>query len=115
VLDDDPDTRYLTGHRLQRAFPGARILESTTSDEAISAANGATLAGVITDHHLGTLEGRGIIKRLRDMGVTCPVVMVTASSDPAVMRRAYEAGAAKVFSGTDMDFISYFRSVLPPS
>jgi DNA-binding NarL/FixJ family response regulator len=110
VLDDDDDTRHLTRVHLQRAFPGVVVLECTDTEAAISQAQGHDLDGVITDHHLGTSEGSSIIQRLRDAGVRCPVVMFTGSSDPSVYRRAYEAGAARVFAGSDTDYIGYFRA-----
>ena len=112
VLDDDEDTRFLARHALERAFPGARVFESANADDAVSAAQSASFDGVITDHHLGTGDGASIIRRLRAAGVACPVVMVTASSDPSVFRHAYEAGAARVFAGSDFDFVSYFRKLL---
>lgn len=112
VLDDDGDSRFLARHALEKAFPGSAVLEATSTDEAIQAAKNATFDGVITDHHLATRDGAAMIGKLRDLGVRCPVVMVTASSDPAVFRRAYAAGAARVFAGTDFDFVGYFRAVL---
>ncbi len=115
VLDDDADTRFLTRHALLRAFPGARVLECAHPDDAVTQASGIDLDGVLTDHHLGDSDGVSIIKRLRAVGVRCPVVMVTASSDPSVFRRAYEAGAERVFCGSDFDFVGYFRRVLAAS
>ena len=112
ILDDEEDNRILVRHALERAFSGARVFEAADLIGAIEAARDVTLDGVITDHHLGTLDGPTLMKRLRDVGVECPVVMVTSSSDPKVFRRAYEACAAHVFSGGDIDFVGYFRSLL---
>lgn len=65
--------------------------------------------GIVTDHHLGAHDGVQFMRPLAAAGVECPVIMVTASSDPAVRRRAREAGAARVFTPTDRDFVAYFR------
>lgn len=114
ILDDDEDTRHLMRVCLERAFPGIVVLESADTETAIAVATGRSLDGVITDHHLGTLEGAAIVQRLRQVGVSCPIVMFTASSDPAVLRRAEEAGAAHVFAGSDTDYIGYFRKQFAP-
>ncbi len=112
VLDDDEDARLLTRIGLERGFPGARVFECAQADDAVKLATGVNFDGIVTDHHLGTNDGALIIKRLRDVGVRCPVVMVTASSDPNVFRRAYEAGAERVFSGSDFNFVGYFQRIL---
>ena len=51
---------------------------------------------VLTDHSLRGDNGAGFIARLRELRVTCPVVMVTGSSDPKVHEQAYAAGATRV-------------------
>ena len=112
VLDDDPDNRFLVQHALRKAFPDAVVLEASFTDEAVTRAAGVDLDGIITDHHLGRVDGSSLVQRLREVGVQCPVVMITSSSDPAVFRRAYEAGAARVFAGSDVDYVGYFRNLL---
>jgi len=109
VLDDDADTRHLTRVRLERAFPGVVVVECENAEDAVAAAARHEVDSVITDHHLGAADGATIIPRLRKAGVCGPVIMCTGSSDPAVYRRAYEAGAARVFAGTDVDFIGYLK------
>jgi len=115
VLDDSADDRFLTAYTLRRSFPGCRIIESETVAEALHAANGVTLDGVITDHHLAEEDGVAFISRIRALGLHCPVVMLTMSSDPQVHRRAHAAGADRVFNASASDFAAYFRQVLFPS
>jgi len=112
ILEDDEDSRFLTQYALKRGFPGCRFIECTTPDDALVQAQGHRLDGIVTDHHLGTQEGDTFMRQLRAIGIACPVVMVTASSDPAVYRRAYAAGAAHVFANDDRDFVAFFRSRL---
>lgn len=112
ILDDDEDNRFLARHALERAFPGAQVLEAADIPDALAAAKGLHIDGVLTDHHLGEHDGPILIQQLRALGVQCPIVMVTASSDPKVFRRAYAAGAARVFAGSDFDFVGYFKSLL---
>lgn len=109
IVDDTEDNRFLAGYALRKAFPGACIVEASTAEEALNIAPKLDLDGVLTDHHLGASDGAQLMHDLAAAGVRCPVVMVTASPDPAVHRRAREAGAAQVFSGTKTDFVGYFR------
>lgn len=109
IVDDSEDTRVLTGILLQKAFPGARIVATDQMDDALRLAQETQPDGIVTDHHLGTADGAGFVQRLTTAGLRCPVVMVTSSSDPAVHRRAYDAGAAHVFAGRDFDFVRFFR------
>ena len=114
VVDDSEDNRFLARHALLKAFPGAEVIEAATAEAAIGIAQSAHLDGVVTDHHLGDQDGAGFMQQLRDAGVRCPVVMVTASSDPRVHRRAYDVGAARVFAGSDWDFVPFFRKLMGP-
>jgi CheY-like chemotaxis protein len=112
ILDDTEDNRLLTAHALRKAFPGSKILESESLETALVTARGAKLDAIVTDHHLGTKEAPEFMRRLRELCVDCPVVMVTANSDPRIHRRAYAAGAARVFFGSDLNFVDYFRDLL---
>ena len=116
IVDDDSDCRFLAGYALRKEFPGAEIIECDSVDAALSAAAAASrLAGILTDHHLGTAEGAAFIRDFRQRGANCPIVMVTANSDPNVHRRAYAAGAAHVFANGDYAFATYFRQALRES
>lgn len=82
-------------------------------EEALRACKQNKFDGVLTDHHLGDQNGPAFMAQLRSAGVQCPVVMVTASSDPKIHARAYAAGASRVFYGSKLDFTGYFRRMLP--
>ncbi|MEO5960133.1 MAG: response regulator [Opitutaceae bacterium] len=111
-MDDAEDNRVLTAIALGKGFPGSVTLECATLEEAIGAAGDRTLDAVITDHHLGAEDGEEFMRALRAVSGGCPVVMVTASSDPSVHRRAYAAGAHRVFAGADFDFVPYLQAIL---
>ncbi len=110
ILDDDKDTRFLTRHALERAFPRAIVIECESTEAALRSAEGRTFDGVITDHHLGARGGDEFVRELRARGVRCPIVMVTASCDPKTFQRAYDAGAAHVFADEDYDIVGFFRA-----
>lgn len=112
ILDDDADNRFLIRHRLLKAFPEALIIECHDPVQALAEASEQRPSAVISDHHLGLGDGIGFIEQLRADGHRCPVLMVTASSDPAVHLRARAAGAAGVFAAADRDFIDFLGLAL---
>ncbi len=112
VLDDDATSRALNRDLLETAFPRSTVIECGSVDSAIAASTKLQLDAVISDHYLGQSDAGEFLRTLRRNGATCPVLMVTGSSDPKVHARAYEAGATRVFAGQDSDFIGYLRDTL---
>ncbi|MDO8542142.1 MAG: response regulator [Opitutaceae bacterium] len=112
VLDDDPDIRFLNRHALERAFAGCEVIECETASDALQRCSITKPDAVVTDHQLRGDNGAAFIADLRRQGHTCPIVMVTASSDPAVRAQAYAAGATRVFVPGSLDFPAYLREVL---
>lgn len=114
ILDDDVTSRFLNRSILEKNFPESSVIECGSTDDALAASKGQHLDAVVTDHLLGQSDGVEFVTRLRAQGARCPVIMVTGSVDPAVHKRAYEAGAAHVFFGGDSDFSEYLRKALSP-
>lgn len=113
VLDDDETARALNRHLIKGEFPSSTVLECETLDAALVASQDKSVSAVITDHHLGEADGGEFIRRLRAQGTRCPVLMVTNSEDPSVHRRAYAAGAARVFGGSNIvAFREYLHNTL---
>ncbi len=112
VVDDNEDNRILAGYALRKAFPQAQVFEAQQIDEALRLAQEVHPDAILTDHHLSVDYGTHFVENLAAHGVNCPVVMVTATLDPAVHKRAYAAGAAHVFAGHDFDFIGYLQEQL---
>ena len=52
------------------------------------------LACVVMDIHMPGLTGLEVLPRLRAQGVVVPVVLVTATDEPGMAKRARAAGAA---------------------
>lgn len=109
VVDDNEDNRILASYALRRAFPGAEVVEAHLIDEALRLARTTHPDAILTDHHLSVDYGTHFVEDLAANGVRCPVVMITASLDPTVHKRAYAAGATHVFAGHDFDFIAYLK------
>ncbi|HUR59492.1 MAG TPA: response regulator [Opitutaceae bacterium] len=112
VLDDDADNRFLHRYTLKKTFPGCSVVECSSAEEALRKCEGPQIDAILTDHHLGGPNGSEFISAIRQKQVTCPILMVTANSDPKVERQAYEVGATRVFTPADRDFAAYLKSVL---
>lgn len=110
VVDDEEDGRVLTRYMLKKSFPAAEVVECSSADEALRAMGHTHFDGIIADHHLGRDDSTWFIRQARQADLECPILMVTASSDPAVHRRAYEAGASQVFADGHFDFVVFLRS-----
>jgi CheY-like chemotaxis protein len=115
VLEDDADTRHLYAWRLDKTFPGCAVTEVNSVDDALSAAEITRFDAVLTDHHLGESNGAELIRKLRQRGITCPLLMVTNSIDPKLHQQALSAGATRVFGGSDFAFAGYLKELLGPT
>lgn len=112
IVDDEEDSRFLVRHFLLKAFPAAQVTECTSLEAALETVRQGCFDGIITDHHPGSTDVVGVIKEARKRDTHCPIVMMTASSDPQVLRRAYDAGASQVFTEGNFNFTGYLRSTL---
>lgn len=112
IVDDEEDSRFLLRHFLRKGFPAAEVTECASLDEAILVVRKTHFDGIITDHHPGTPDVIGVIREARQQHTGCPILMVTASSDPQVHRRAYDAGATQVLADGDFDITGYLRAKL---
>lgn len=112
VLDDDEDIRFLHRGELQREFPGCIVVECETTEQALERSADVHLDAVLTDHSLRGDDGGIFITKLRELGVTCPVMMITGSEDPGVHEEAYAAGATRVFFGTKLGFARFLRPLM---
>lgn len=91
LVDDEPDILLM----LRMSF-------EDEGHEVVTAANGRLALEQITEHRpdvvvldmmMPTLDGYGVLEAMRDEGLTTPVVMVSAKSDPKDAKRALELGA----------------------
>jgi DNA-binding NtrC family response regulator len=113
VVDDDEDALYFVKRSLKRVFPLARILTFESPAPALDALQrGTEVQALITDHKLGLLSGCDLIAAVRQRGHTFPVLMVTCSGDPDVAKKAYTAGATKVFETGGDEFADFLKKAL---
>src|SRR5688572_7736453 len=95
VADDHPMVRDALALALRSAFPMAAVTLAGTFDEA----NGAIAAHpdadlVILDLDMPGMQGLTGVAALRSQHPTAPLVIVSATRNPAAMRQVVEMGAA---------------------
>jgi CheY-like chemotaxis protein len=114
VVDDDPDAQFFVERSLGRALGRCKVITFPTAAAALAELKrGTAVDAIVTDHQLREATGCEFIGEVREAGHTCPVVMVTCSSDPEVARKAYAAGATRVFEAGGDDFAEFLKSILP--
>ncbi len=95
VADDHPLVRDALRHALQQAIAGVRVLEAASLPEALALIGEVgPIDLVLLDLNMPGMDGFTGLAALRAAEPALPVAIVSATSDPAVMRRAIEIGAA---------------------
>jgi DNA-binding response OmpR family regulator len=89
LIDDNTDSRFLLAKTLQRKFQGANILESQTSDRAVAFLS-AERPDVVVAHRTQEADGLALVRMLRTLNSSVPIVMVSGIDRRAA---ALEAGA----------------------
>ncbi|WP_198375137.1 response regulator transcription factor [Neoroseomonas rubea] len=94
VIDDDEGVRVAFGLLLRAA--GLTVVLHSSAQAFLDAQPTLTepIACVLTDLRMPDLDGIGLLRRLRAMGFTPPVIMITARGDVPVAVRAMKEGAA---------------------
>lgn len=106
LIDDHALFRTGLGMILRDAFAGACLLEASTLAAALAVAPEPALDLILLDVHLPDANGLSLIEGLQDRFGAVPVLMVSASDDPAQIGLARERGAvgylSKASSGTQI-------------
>jgi len=91
VVDDEPEALGLFKRIL--AAEDAEILTAPTGAEALKIARGTRLDLVILDIKLPDVSGTEVLRRLRKIDDSVPIIMVTSYGSPESVRAAMELGA----------------------
>jgi DNA-binding NarL/FixJ family response regulator len=92
VVDDHPMVRE--GLRSMLAGDGVTIAgEAASGAAALQRAAEGDIDVVLLDLELPDMDGLAVVRRLREIDARLPVLVVTMHQDPALVRRAVEAGA----------------------
>jgi DNA-binding NarL/FixJ family response regulator len=95
VADDHPLFREALRHALDRAIPGAEVIEADTVAALIAVAESHAQADLLLlDLNMPGAQGFSALVQMRAHYPTLPVVIISANEDPAIIRRAIAHGAA---------------------
>ncbi len=93
VIDDHPVVRE--GFRSMLTDEGIEIVgEAGTGAEAVERITTVGVDMILLDLKLPDIDGLALLRRLKDIVPASPVLVITMHDDPALVRRAVEAGAA---------------------
>jgi CheY-like chemotaxis protein len=96
VADDAAVNRAVAASLVRRL--GLAVVEANDGLEALERVGAAPLTAALLDHEMPGLDGLECVRRLRadPRNDTLPLVLVTASDEPALAAAAREAGADAV-------------------
>ena len=94
VIDDDDAVRDSLRFLLEIA--GYPVVTYASASQFIREASISDLTCLVVDHHMPEQTGLQLVSRLRAEGVTLPVILITGSPSPDLVRLARELNVAKV-------------------
>jgi FixJ family two-component response regulator len=90
VVDDDASVRRALTRLLQSA--GLRVLTYASATEFLDSGIPSAPECLILDIHLGGMSGLELLPRLRELGCTLPVLIITAHDDAQARELAARGG-----------------------
>ena len=90
IVDDDPGA--LNSLRFLLESEGYCVLSFRGGAELLSSLPGPEPACVIIDYKMPSMDGVDLFHRLRARDIRAPVILMTGHPDPAIRKRAEEAG-----------------------
>jgi two-component system chemotaxis response regulator CheY len=96
VVDDSALMRGLVRRAIASFGPDGELSvhEAGNGEDALRAIERATIDLVLLDWNMPVLDGLSFVKKLRARGVSTPIVMISAVTDPARIMEAAEAGVS---------------------
>jgi FixJ family two-component response regulator len=91
ILDDDPSVRIA----IRRLLNASGMIGDSfaTSIDLFNAMETSHPDCILVDLYMPTLDGLEVMNYLRQVGVTAPVIIMTAHDDPALRDSCLKAGA----------------------
>lgn len=78
IVDDDPDSTFLARRNLQAAFPLAVVDQAQSGQVALELMQERAFDAVITDYRMPWMDGLTLVRKIRAMNVSVPIVLRTA-------------------------------------
>ena len=110
VLDDDPlDRDWLSLHLSRLQAPIVDTIEAATPEKAIERLDAADI--VFVDQGLGAERGVDVVRKLRSIGFSKAVILLSGTSDPDVIAGGFRAGADDYIQKERIDRESLAHSI----
>lgn len=102
LVEDDPDDEVMVRRALERTSARAELLVARSGPEALELVHGENFEQIVPrlklvflDQSLPQMSGPEVLKAIRGDRRTrmIPIVMLTSSTDEALLASAYESGA----------------------
>jgi FixJ family two-component response regulator len=81
IVDDDTIMRSLLRRYLLRDFPSFQVWDYHSAEQAMSQAESGGVDLLITDYRMPGMDGMALAKRLRDQGLTLPIILISEHDD----------------------------------
>jgi two-component system, chemotaxis family, chemotaxis protein CheY len=97
IVDDSAMARKLCLRCLERVgFDGATFVEAADGCEALAYTRERAFDAIVTDLDMPNLDGRNLCKQLKADGVSCPIVVLSATIEPEGRESLTTDGASAV-------------------
>ena len=100
VVDDSRGVRQVVGQALGLAGFDVDLAGSPT--EALSALAGQRYDAIVMDYVMPTMDGATLVRKVRDMGIVAPVVVMSGQATERDRRRRWRPGPTPTSTGIDV-------------
>ena len=100
VVDDSRGARQIVGGALGLA--GFEVDLAGSPTEALSALAGQRYDAILLDFVLPTMDGATLVRKVRELGIIAPIVMMSGQATDQDRERALAAGADDYFDKNDL-------------
>lgn len=94
IVEDEPLLRDLIASHL--SLSGYNVAEASNGADCIKQVERTMPDLILLDLNMPIMSGTGVLRKLRDMGAECPVIMITACNDPSKLTEIQSLGAVNV-------------------
>lgn len=88
IVDDDADSAFLACRNLQTVFPSATVDQVQSGPAALDLLREKEFTAIITDYRMPWMDGLTLVRKIREAGVTTPIIMRTAMENLESAARA---------------------------
>lgn len=97
VVDDDPNVRTYMKALLRRAFPESAVILAESGEEGLDVLRSQAVDLVLSDHHLGAMDGVTLLTHARSLAPSTLRVLFTGHADGPTAQRAVNDGHVHAF------------------